>query len=164
MAIASHLVAAKHQAWYFDTLSSGTKGKQTYVLMIDVDHPNIEIGLNIFQALFNGDIPSSPNRIAYLFFPLYKNAYAEDERKSIIEDNDHHMENINVVALSGLQDLDNLVQLSQGTIISIRHLLLAIPAPGTTAGKLYYSYKLNIKQIVITFCAASTWPTQLKSP
>jgi hypothetical protein len=30
---------------YFDTLSSGAKGKQTYVLMINVDRPNIEIGL-----------------------------------------------------------------------------------------------------------------------
>jgi hypothetical protein len=103
---------------YFDTLSSGAKGKQTYVVMIDVDRPNIDLGLRVFQTLFDGDLPSSPNRIAYLFFPLYKKSYTEEERKSIINDNDHHTENINVVALSGLQDLNNFIQLSQGTIIS----------------------------------------------
>jgi hypothetical protein len=58
---------------YFDTLSSGAKGKQTYVVMIDVDHPNIDLGFKVFQALFDGDLPSSPNRIAYLFFPFLKN-------------------------------------------------------------------------------------------
>ncbi len=104
---------------YFDTLSSGTKGKQTYVVMIDVDRLNIELGLKRFQELFDGNFPSSPNKIAFLFFPLYKKSYSEEERKSIIEDNDPHTENINVVAIAGLQDLDNLIQLSQGTIISI---------------------------------------------
>ncbi len=122
---------------YFDTLSLGAKGKQTHVVMIDVDRPNIDLGLKVFQALFDGDLPSSPNRIAYLFFPLFKKSYTEEERKSIIDDNDHHTENINVVALSGLQDLNDHIQLSQGAIISIRHLLLAIPAPGTSTGKLF---------------------------
>lgn len=105
--------------------------------MVDVDRPNIEIGLKLFQDLFDGDLPSSPNKIPYLFFPLFKKSYNEAERKSIIADNEHHTENITVVAISGLHDLDNLIQLSQGTVISIRHLLLAIPAPGTSTGKLF---------------------------
>ncbi len=141
---------------YFDTLSSGAKGKQTYVLMIDVDRPNIELGLRVFHALFDGDLPSSPNRIAYLFFPLFKKSYTEEERKSIIDDNDHHTENINVVALSGLQDLNNLIQLSQGTTISIRHLLLAIPAPGTSTGKLFLQVERQANSDYYLCCFHST--------
>jgi hypothetical protein len=104
---------------YFDTLSAGIKGKQTYVLMIDVDRPNIEKGIQVFQELFDGDLPSSPNKIAYLFFPLFKKTYTEEERKSIIEDNDVHTENINVLALAGLQDLESLITLAQGTQITV---------------------------------------------
>jgi hypothetical protein len=57
---------------YFDTLSSYLKGVTTYALMVDVDRPNLEIGMKFFQEMFNGDLPSSPNKIPYLFLPLYK--------------------------------------------------------------------------------------------
>ena len=83
---------------------------------------------------------------------MFKKSYAEDERKSIIADNDHHTDNINVVALSGLQDLDNLVQLSQGTTISIRHLLLAVPAPGTTTGKLFLQVERQANSDYLLCC------------
>jgi hypothetical protein len=123
---------------YFDTLSSNSKGSTTYVLMIDVDRPNLDIGMQFFQTMFNGDRPSSPNRISYLFFPLYKKTYTDKERNSIIADNDHHTEQVNVVALKGLQGLDNVVQLQQGMFITIRHLLLAIPSNGSSTGKLFF--------------------------
>jgi hypothetical protein len=130
---------------YFDSLSSGAKGKQTYVVMTDVDCPNIEIGLKVFQALFDGDFPSSPNRIAFLFFPLFKKSYTED-----------YTENINVVAVSGLQDLNNLIQLSQGTTISIHHLLLAIPAPGTSTGKLFQQVECQANMDYYLCCFHAT--------
>jgi hypothetical protein len=122
---------------YFDTLSSNSKGVMTYVMMIDIDRPNIDTGMKIFQELFNGDQQSSPNKIPYLFFPLYKKTYTDNERQSIIADNDHHTNQVTVIALKGLHDLDNVVQLQQGMYITIRHLLIAVPTPGTSTGKLF---------------------------
>ena len=113
----------------------------TYVLMIDIDRPNIDTGMKIFQELFNGDHQSSPNKIPYLFFPLYKKTYTDEERQSIIADNDHHTNQVTVIALKGLHDLDNVVQLQQGMYISIRHLLIAVPTSGTSTGKLFLQVK-----------------------
>jgi hypothetical protein len=72
-----------------------------------------------------------------MFFPLYKKTYTDNERRNIIQDNDHHTEGVMVVALTGLQNLNSIVQLNQGIKTSIRNLLLAIPAQGTTTGKLF---------------------------
>jgi hypothetical protein len=68
-----------HFRLYFNIFSAGSKGKNTYVLMIDVDRPNIEKAMAYFQQQFDGDKQNSPNKIAYIFFPLYRKTYTEDE-------------------------------------------------------------------------------------
>jgi hypothetical protein len=125
-----------HFRLYFDTFSTNAKGSLTYVLMIDVDRPSIEMGMAFFQNYFDGDKFNSPNKLAYLFLPLYRKNYSDDERLTIIKDNDHHTENVSVVALSGLNNLNTVVNLNQGTKTTIRHLLLAIPAQ-TSTNKLF---------------------------
>jgi hypothetical protein len=55
----------------FVTFVAGTKVKVAYVLMIDIDRPSIDIGINFFQQWFDGDQTNSPNDIPYLFLPLY---------------------------------------------------------------------------------------------
>jgi hypothetical protein len=58
----------------------------------------------------------------------------------MIKDNDHHFENVSVVAINGLNDLDLEINLTQGTKTTIRHLLLATPA--NTSNK-SYSFRLK---------------------
>lgn len=127
-----------HFRLYFDIFSSGAKGQNSYVLMIDVDRPNIETATTYFQQNFDGDKQTSPNKIAYLFFPLYRKTYTTDERLSIIRDNEHHTEHDSVVGVFGLNNLNTVVQMVQGINITIRHLLLAIPCQGTSNGKLFH--------------------------
>jgi hypothetical protein len=105
--------------------------------MIDVDRPSIEIGMQFFQSYFDGNLQNSPNKINYLFFPLYRKSYSEDERKTIICDNIHHTDVVNVVAMTGLKDLATVVNLNQGIQTTIRHLLLVIPTQGTRTNKLF---------------------------
>ena len=126
-----------HFRLYFDSFSTNAKGSLTYVLMIDVDRPSIDEGMRFFQSFFNGDQQNSPNKLCYLFFPLFRKNYSDGERQTIIHDNDHHTEGVNVVAMTGLQDLNAVVELNQGIKTSIRHLLLAVPAQGTSKGKLF---------------------------
>jgi hypothetical protein len=68
-----------HFRLYFDIFSSGTNGQNTYVLMIDVGHPNIENAIKYFQLNFDGDKPNSLNKISYLFFPLRQKTSTETE-------------------------------------------------------------------------------------
>jgi hypothetical protein len=126
-----------HFRLYFNSFTANVKGLTAYVLMIDVDRPSIEAAMSFFQEFFDGDSINSPNKIAYLFLPLYRKTYTDNERKSIIEDNDHHTEQTSVVTISGLNNLNNVVQLHQGVSVTIRHLLLAVPAQGTSNGKLF---------------------------
>lgn len=125
-----------HFRLYFDTFSTNAKGTMTYVLMVDVDRPSIDIGLNFFQKFFDGDTYDSPNKLAYLFLPLFRKNYSDDERLTIIKDNDHYTEGVSVVAMTGLNDLETVINLTQGTRTSIRHLLLAVPAH-TSINKLF---------------------------
>jgi hypothetical protein len=126
-----------HFRLYFDSFSSNTKGNSTYVLMVDVDRPSNEVGMKFFQDFFDGDAKNSPIKLAYLFLPLYRKTYTEEERKCIIKDNEHHTEGVSVVAMSGLNDLNTVIQLTQGVSTTIRHLLLAVPASGTSTNKLF---------------------------
>jgi hypothetical protein len=61
----------------------------------------------------------------------------DNERKNIIKDSDHHMEGVNVISVTGVNDLNSLVNLDQDVTTSIHHLLLAIPARGTSSNKLF---------------------------
>jgi hypothetical protein len=63
-----------HFRLYFDCFSTNSKGKMSYVTMIDVDHPNIEQGMKFFLEFFDGDLQNSPNSISYMFIPLYRKA------------------------------------------------------------------------------------------
>jgi hypothetical protein len=127
-----------HFRLYFDIFSSGTKGQNTYVLMIDVDRPNIDQAISYFQQNYDGEKFNSPNKIPYLFFPLYRKTYNDTERTSIIRDNEHYTEKDSVVGILGLNPLNTVVQMVQGIHITIRHLLLAIPCQGTSNGKLFH--------------------------
>jgi hypothetical protein len=91
-----------HFRLYFDSFSTNAKGTLTYGLMIDVDRPSIKTGMNFFQTYFDGDQTNSPNKISYIFFPLYRKNYSDNKRQTIIQDSDHHTEGINVVAVTGL--------------------------------------------------------------
>jgi hypothetical protein len=124
-----------HFRLYFDAFTA--KSKTAYVLMVDVDRPNIELGIRFFQKWYDGLLTNSPNMLPYMFWPLYKKSYADEERLRIIIDNDHYIGNDNVLSLTGLQPLNNLVKLVNGTYTSIRLLLLSIPTPSTTTGQLF---------------------------
>jgi hypothetical protein len=126
-----------HFRLYYDTFVTKEKGKMTYVLMVDVDRPNVEKGISFFESLFDGIQKNSPNAIAYPFFTLYKNTYSEEERVGIISDTDLQTDNISVVTLHGLQEVDAQIRLCNGVKVPIRHLLLSIPCAGTTNGKLF---------------------------
>jgi hypothetical protein len=70
-------------------------------------------------------------------WPLFKKSYTDDERIRIITDNSHHIGTDSIIGLTGLQPIDNLVELVNGTYTSIRRLLLSIPRVGTTTGQLF---------------------------
>jgi hypothetical protein len=69
-----------HFRLYFDGFSSNVNGKMTYVLIIDVDQPNIKQGMKIFQEFFDGNLKNSPNSIPCMFLPIYRKTYSDDER------------------------------------------------------------------------------------
>lgn len=126
-----------HFRLYFDTFVTKEKGKMTYVLMVDVERPNVDKGISFFESLFDGLQKNSPNAIAYPFFTLYKNTYSEVERAGIISDTDSHTDNISVVTLHGLQEIDAQITLRNNITVPLRHLLLSLPCPGTSNGKMF---------------------------
>jgi len=135
MASAEWKAAPFHFRLYFDAFTA--KGTTAHVLMIDVDRPNIELGIRFFQQWYNGNLVNSPNNLPYMFWPLFKKSYTDEERIRIIIDNSHYIGVDSVIGLTGLQPIDNLVKLVNGTYTSIRRLLLSVPTPGTTTGKLF---------------------------
>jgi hypothetical protein len=128
---------------YFDAFSA--KGKTADVLMVDVDRPNIDIGMLFFQQWFKGTLPNSPNNIPYMFWPFNKKAYAEEERIKIIIDNNHHLGTDSVLAIRGLHPLESLVQLING-----KHTM--IPAPGTVTGKLFVQVERQLTSDWLLCC------------
>jgi len=120
---------------YFDAFT--VKNQTAYVLMVDAERPKIEVGLQFFQTYYNGKQRFSPNCIDYLFLPLYKKSYTEQDRTKIITDHDYHIGTNSIVAIKGLQPLDNLIKLVSGVHTTIRKLLLSIPAPNTISGHLF---------------------------
>ncbi len=149
-----------HFRLYFDTLSTNARGSLTYVLMIDVDRPSIDNGLSFFQSFFDGDKLTSPNKLAYLFFPLYRKNYTDEECLMIIKENDHHTEGVSVVALYGLNDLNSVVHLNQGMKTTIRHLLLAVPAQ-TSTNKLFLQIERQPSNQWFLYCFYTTDATKV---
>jgi hypothetical protein len=126
-----------HFRMHFNTFVASSKGKLAHMLMIDVDHPSIKVGINFYQYWFQGEEPYSPNGIACLFLPLYKKSYTDEERMKIVMDHEHHLGNDSVVTLQGLKPLKTIIELNNGTHTTIRNLLLSIPATGTQMNKLF---------------------------
>jgi hypothetical protein len=50
--------------------TTSNKGTHTYILMIDIDCPNAELGMKFFQDFFDGDSPNSPNKFHTYSFPF----------------------------------------------------------------------------------------------
>lgn len=124
-----------HFRLYFDAISA--RGKLAHVLMVDVDRPSIDHSMKFFQDWFNGTAANSPNNIPYIFWPLYRKSYEEGDRARIIADHEYQVGHNSVVAVKGLQPLENVVKLVNGVYTTIRRLLLSIPAQGTVTGKLF---------------------------
>jgi hypothetical protein len=124
-----------HFRSYFDAFT--VRNKTAHVLMIDIDRPNIETAILFFQQWYNGTLTNSPNKLPYMFWPLFKKSYTDEERLKIITDHSHHVGSDNVIGLTGLQPLDTLVKLANGMYTTIRLLLLSIPTPGTSTGQLF---------------------------
>jgi hypothetical protein len=141
-----HTFITDHPLWvqdpfyfrlYFDSFATKICGKTNYVLMIDVDRPNVEKGISFLEQLVDGIQKNSSYAIAYPFFPLYKNTYSNEEQAKIISDCDSHTDNISVVTLYGLNDMDTKVRLRNNVLTPLWYLLLSIPCPGTTNGKCF---------------------------
>ena len=100
MASAEWKAAPFHFRLYFDAFTA--KGTTAHVLMIDVDRPNIELGIRFFQQWYNGNLVNSPNNLPYMFWPLFKKSYTDEERIKIIGDNSHYIGVDSVIGLTGL--------------------------------------------------------------
>jgi hypothetical protein len=94
---------------YPSTLSCNIKCTMTFVLMIDVDHPNIDRGLAFFRKIFNGDFKTSTCSIPYIFFMLYGSKLTDNDRQKIIEDTNHHVNHISYIHIQGIKDIDVIV-------------------------------------------------------
>ncbi len=79
----------------------------------------------------------------------------------IIKNNDHHTEGVNIIAITGLNDLETIIQLQQWTETSIRNLLLAIPAPRTTTKKLFLQVEQQANNSWLLCCYYSTDSTEV---
>jgi hypothetical protein len=73
------------------------------------------LGIRFFQQWYNGTLTNSPNDIPYMFWPLFKKSYTDDERLRIIADNGRYIGTDSVIGVAGLHPLDNLIKLVNGT-------------------------------------------------
>jgi len=87
-----------HFRIYFDAFVTNNRGKLAHVLMIDVDRPSVKQGMKYFQKHYNGDEGNSPNGILYMFFPLTKKTYDDEERLRIIQDHLYYTDKDSVVS------------------------------------------------------------------
>ncbi|MFN9980369.1 MAG: hypothetical protein ACK53Y_10665, partial [bacterium] len=62
-----------HFRSYFDAFT--VRNKTAHVLMIDINRPNIETAIRFFQQWYNGTLTNSPNKLPYMFWPLFKKSY-----------------------------------------------------------------------------------------
>jgi len=114
------------------SLSSNKQGCMAPVLMVEVERENILSGLDYFCASFDGENPLSPCGHSFVFFTLYHNQLTVIERENIIQDNNHHIGDFDIVHLHSFQDLDGLITLKQNIKVKLRKLLLALCANQST--------------------------------
>jgi hypothetical protein len=121
-----------HFCLYPGSISCNKKGSMAPVLMVDIEWNAIPHGLDYFCKVFEGENPLSPCDIPYLFLTLYQNQFGDEERLQIIQDINHHIGQVSLLYIHGLQDIDNLVTLKQNIVIKLRKLLLGLRAVNTT--------------------------------
>lgn len=122
---------------YPSTLSSNLKGAMTPVLLIDVDRPNIDLGMNFFRTLFDGENKISSCGAAYTFFSLYKNKLTDDDRIKIINDNELHVGHMCYIHMQGIKDIDAIVSLKQNVPVKLRTLILSLHSSESTNGRIF---------------------------
>ena len=122
---------------YPGTLSSNLKSAMSPILLVEVDRPKIEIGINFFKEVFDNENKVSSCSIAYPFFCLYKNRLSNEERFQIINDSKQHTENISIIHIAGIKNIDVMVTLKQNVQVKLRKLLLSLRAPGQPTQKLF---------------------------
>lgn len=118
-----------HFRLYHGSIACNKKGVSASILMIDVERKKISIGLEFFCQQFDGINPLSPCGITYLFFTSLQNQPTDTERKSIIDDINHHIGKTNLIHIYGLTNLDTQVTLKQNVTIRLWKLLLSLCAP-----------------------------------
>jgi hypothetical protein len=79
--------------------------------MVKVEREKVTTSLEFFCHAFDGYNPLSPCGHSYPFFTLYQNQLSDEERQSIIQDSLHHIGEVDLIHLHGLQDIDVLVTL-----------------------------------------------------
>jgi hypothetical protein len=93
------------------------------------------------------------NDFMYLFFPIYKKSYTEEEERSqIINNHNHFTEGVSVVAMQGVGSLDTVASLNHGIHTTIHKLLLSVPAQGTTSGKLFIQVERQANSAWLLCC------------
>jgi len=128
---------------YFGSISSNKRGEMAPVLMVEVEGDNINLGMDFFCNIFDGETPLSPCGIAYLFLTLYKNMLTVAERVKIIQDINLHTGHCQLIRLYGLQDIDTLVTLKQGVKIRLIHRKV-IPSSRTRSRTCLYHLRIRL--------------------
>jgi hypothetical protein len=145
-----------HFKLYHGTFSLNRKGLMTPVLMVDVDRPNIKRGLAVFQALFDGEQPSSPCLIPYLFFTLYQNQLTDEEREQIISDSNQYTGQTSITHIQGFINIDIIVHMKQNVYICLRHLLLSNCSPQAPKTKQFNQVEREADPLSFLFAFHST--------
>jgi hypothetical protein len=117
------------QLWlYPGSLSCNEKGLMCPVLMVETERDKVEEVLEFFWHAFDGENPLPPCGISHPFFTLYQNQLSVEDRLSIVQDSLHHIGEVSLIHLHGLQDINNLVTLWQSIQVQLRKLLLGLRA------------------------------------
>ncbi len=67
--------------------------------------------------------PPQSHPLSLTTLPLFSKSYSNEERARIVQDTDHHTGCVNVVALTGLQHVNNQIELVNGKPVPIHQLL-----------------------------------------
>lgn len=105
--------------------------------------------------------PPQSHPLSLTTLPLFSKSYSNEERARIVQDTDHHTGCVNVVALTGLQHVNNQIELVNGKPVPIHQLLLAIPTVDTSTGKLFIQVERQTGSKWLMCCFHSTDPPRL---
>jgi hypothetical protein len=125
-----------------DFLASNKKEK---MLFISGEKSKISVLNNFFKELYNGASKQYPNSSMMLFIPFNKGTHLSAYyREKILYNHQKYNGQCSVLAVGGLQDLNNTVKLKTGQAISLQELLKSIPATqGMTRPLLFQHFEPN---------------------